>query len=327
MKQFHPLLKGAFELHCHSYPSIFPRKQTDWMLVEDVDEAGMAGVLLKSHEAPTADRATLIRDKYPHLHVYGGLACNYFTGGLSPPAVDVAIRSGAKIIWMPTFSSKVHQAHFAQKKTPFFSNERPLTHPAQGLEVWDDKHRIKAEVHEILSLIGNADIILATGHISPAEVARVTPYDEGAAEVAAPVQWNRAVKHYSYAMLDIHADPDNATQVAEDAKGRGAEWRATLNSQAIVLSDRNTGTDADQKVQSIHTDDPGDWRGSVLWNDNHVAFESSQYFETKFGEGGLIDGTDNLFADNDAPPQDRAGYDALMVTADHNIVHSGLVGE
>lgn len=171
MKQFHPLLKGAFELHCHSYPSIFPRKQTDWMLVEDVDEAGMAGVLLKSHEAPTADRATLIRDKYPHLHVYGGLACNYFTGGLSPPAVDVAIRSGAKIIWMPTFSSKVHQAHFAQKKTPFFSNERPLTHPAQGLEVWDDKHRIKAEVHEILSLIGNADIILATGHISPAEVA------------------------------------------------------------------------------------------------------------------------------------------------------------
>lgn len=170
MKNYHPLLKDAIELHCHSYPSIFPRKQTDWMLVEDVAAAGMAGVVLKSHEAPTADRATLIRDHYPNLHVYGGLACNYFTGGLSPCAVDAAIRSGAKIIWMPTFSSKAHQDHFARRKTPFFKNERPLAHPPGGLEIWDENHRVKAEVHEILVLIASADVILATGHLSPPEV-------------------------------------------------------------------------------------------------------------------------------------------------------------
>ena len=170
MTTYHPLLQGAFELHCHSAPSIFPRKQTDWQLVEDVQAAGMAGVVLKAHEAPTADRATLIRDRYPRLHVYGGLACNYFTGGLSPTAVDAALRSGARIIWMPTFSARAHQEHFARKKTPFFQSERPLTHPAEGLDIRDEKNRIRDEVHEILSLIAQADVILATGHLSAPEV-------------------------------------------------------------------------------------------------------------------------------------------------------------
>ncbi|MEB3102113.1 DUF6282 family protein [Ferviditalea candida] len=61
MTEFHPLLKGAIELHRHSYPSIFPRSQTDWELIEDVKASGMAGVVLKSHEGQTVDRAALIR--------------------------------------------------------------------------------------------------------------------------------------------------------------------------------------------------------------------------------------------------------------------------
>jgi hypothetical protein len=170
MTSFHPMLKGVIELHCHSSPSIFPRRQNDWELVADVLAAGMAGVVIKSHEAQTADRATIIRERYPELHVYGGLACNYFTGGLSPTAVDAAIRAGAKVIWMPTFSAHAHQEHFAKKKTAFFASEKPLTHPGQGLEIWDEKRRVRPEVHEILSLVAEADIVLATGHLSPAEV-------------------------------------------------------------------------------------------------------------------------------------------------------------
>lgn len=170
MTLFHSLLQGAIELHCHSEPSIFPRKQTDWELVEDVKAAGMAGVVLKAHEALTADRAALIRAKEPDLHVYGGLVCNHFTGGLSPSAVDAAIRFGAKIIWMPTFSSQEHCCHFAKKKTRFFNSGRPLVHPVQGLEIWDDQEKILPQVHDILQLIAEADITLATGHLSAREV-------------------------------------------------------------------------------------------------------------------------------------------------------------
>jgi len=157
--------------------------------------------------------------------------------------------------------------------------------------------------------------------ISPLETAEVTEYEPGLDNVAAPVQWNDRVKHYSYAMLDIRpASP-----------GRRAEWKQTLNSQAIILSDRNTGHDADERVNSIHVDEDeeGAWRGSVLWNDNHVAFDNRHdHFATKYGAGQLLqeegadwgDGYDNLFSSEDTP-NGQAGYDALMLIADKDVVH------
>lgn len=169
-REFHPLLKGAIELHVHSSPSLFPRKQTDWELIEDIKRAEMAGVVLKAHEAQTIDRASLIREKEPGVHVYGGLVCNYFTGGLSPTAVDAAIRLGAKIIWMPTFSAEEHQRYFGKKKTKFFNSKRSMTHPGSGIEIWDENKKLLPEVYEILELVAEADIVLATGHLAAEEV-------------------------------------------------------------------------------------------------------------------------------------------------------------
>lgn len=174
MFNYHPLLEGAIDLHTHSFPSVFTRKQTDWELVEDVKAAGMAGIVIKSHEASTADRTALIRMKEPDLHIYGGLVCNHYTGGLNPAAVDVAIQSGAKIIWMPTISSCEHQAHFALKKTRFFQSAKSLVPPMQALSIFDEKGYIKDEVHVILELIAEANIVLATGHLSPNEVLALT---------------------------------------------------------------------------------------------------------------------------------------------------------
>lgn len=167
---YHSLLEGAIELHCHSYPSIFPRKQTDWELIEDVKKAKMAGVVLKAHEASTVDRATLLRLKEPGLHIYGGLVLNEFTGGLSPMAVDAAIQLGAKVIWMPTISANEHCCHFGKKQTRLFNSEKPLPNPEQGLTIFDENKQIKQNVHEILALISEANITLATGHLSVEEV-------------------------------------------------------------------------------------------------------------------------------------------------------------
>lgn len=168
--QYHPLLRGAIELHCHSAPSMFARRQTDWELVEDLKSAGMAGALIKSHESSTVDRTALIRDREAGLHVYGGLVCNYFTGGLSPTAVDAAIRLGAKCIWMPTISSQAHYDQFAKTDTKLFKSEAPVTQPAIGLRVLDGEDRLLPDVRQILDLVAEADIILGTGHLSPREV-------------------------------------------------------------------------------------------------------------------------------------------------------------
>lgn len=96
--------------------------------------------------------------------------------------------------------------------------------------------------------------------------------------------------HYSYAMLQVPTQG-----------GRHQEWRQSLNSQAIVLSDRNTGTS--KNPRSIHSDADADtWRGLVLWNDNHVGFENEAVFETKYFSHELIT-ADHLFqtdGDDDA---------------------------
>lgn len=101
--------------------------------------------------------------------------------------------------------------------------------------------------------------------------------------------------NYSFAMLDI------------DAPGqRAMEWQETLNTEAALMGDRNTGKDADAHVSSIHTDlNRGDWRGSLAWGDNHTAFSTTHLVDTKYGEGPSITG-DNLF-------EDTSGDDAYMI--------------
>jgi len=161
--------------------------------------------------------------------------------------------------------------------------------------------------------------------ISPSETAAVTAYDwdrEGT------VLWSDRTKNYSYAFLGFQAAGANRMQVRNEDAPRVAEWSATLNSQAIVVSDRNTGTNATNAVSSIHTAARGDWAGSVLWNDNHVGFENEQFFETKYANGRLNsprDGgaLDNLFADEPAADGQIVGANALMTIADNNIVNAG----
>lgn len=170
MPKYNQLLEGAIELHCHSAPSIFPRRQTDWQLMADAKAAGMAGVLLKSHESETASRASLLNEKLDGIRAYGGLACNYPTGGLSAAAVDNAIKLGARCIWMPTISSTAHFEYFASKKTKLFGGKPTGHNTDKGLTILGKSGKILPEVQEILRLAAEADIILCSGHLQPNEV-------------------------------------------------------------------------------------------------------------------------------------------------------------
>ncbi|QDU72465.1 type II secretion system protein [Mucisphaera calidilacus] len=114
--------------------------------------------------------------------------------------------------------------------------------------------------------------------------------------------------NYSYAMLRLQ---DSA---AEDETDQGEigkfgrlpnEWRDTLNSEAPVVTDRNTGDDAldssqdtNGAIKSIHTTEEGDWRGSVGYNDNHVEFENSHVLRTKWSNGNTMIDDNNQPLDN-----------------------------
>ena len=145
----------------------------------------------------------------------------------------------------------------------------------------------------------NGDYFTPEYAISPSETSNVTEYVEPATGTD-PVRFAGAggEKNYSYAMLQFVANSGGVGAVSAATAPRAAEWKQTLNSQAIVVSDRNLGGTANvADLQSIHSE-KGEWSGSVLWNDNHVGFENEVTFETKYANGRLNDGAgDDLFAD------------------------------
>lgn len=104
--------------------------------------------------------------------------------------------------------------------------------------------------------------------------------------VVSPFETSPPKSGYSFAML----------QLPEQGQRR-LEWRQTLNSQAVVMSDRNIGTE--QSPDGLI--DGAEWEFAVLWNDNHVGIQDSDLIQAKYGQAPL--GPDKLFTaegDDDA---------------------------
>lgn len=130
---------------------------------------------------------------------------------------------------------------------------------------------------------------------SPREESWERCWDPGFAETAPIVYEN-----YSYAMLDI----------AQDASNRRAEWTQSLNTLAVVLSDRNCSDLNEQEPFSIWNDE--EWHGSVLWNDNHVGYEETQVLETRYGTGKANLNEDGEPTDDLFTLETSTGDEALM---------------
>ena len=151
--------------------------------------------------------------------------------------------------------------------------------------------------------------IMLTGNFFTPEYAlipfdrKMTAYEESDdPQEVVPVTY----ENYSYAMLDITGDPGGSA----DASNRHAEWQLSLNTQAIVMSDRNCSDLEEEEPISIWNDE--EWHGAIVYNDTHVSYESDTVFETRYGNGQLNvdandDPTDFLFTDDTAN-----GDDALM---------------
>lgn len=116
----------------------------------------------------------------------------------------------------------------------------------------------------------------------------INPFDRGKTVwTTGPV----TADHYSYAMLHIGEDDSPLAR-------RAVEWGSTGNSQAIVFSDRNVAATMDKAdVQSLMTDQPGDWLGEVAFNDNHVERITEPVYATKYGDVSITRQSHAEFAD------------------------------
>ncbi len=163
------LLRGAIDLHAHAGPDPFAERKMDAReLVAAASEAGMAGLVLKSHEYPTQSLAWALGGEFDGIEVHGAIALDHGVGGLNPDALETALRIGTSVVWLPTFDAAWSRDTFGR----FNSKGAPIA-------ILDDSGALVPVVHDLLDLIEEHDALLCSGHLSPEETAAVVEASRG----------------------------------------------------------------------------------------------------------------------------------------------------
>src|SRR6202795_2577501 len=150
-------LTGAIDMHAHSDPDGTPRSIDAIDLARLAKSRGMRAIVLKNHYEPTASLAYIVRKEVPGIEIFGGISLNLTVGGVNPAAVEwmTKVKGGyGRVVWMPTYDSE-HQVISSGQQRPF-------------ARVAKDGKLVPEAVQGI-SIIAKHNLVLETGHSSPAE--------------------------------------------------------------------------------------------------------------------------------------------------------------
>jgi hypothetical protein len=170
-------LEGAYDLQVHVGPDVIARRIDDIDCAKEFLARGLKGFVLKSHYIQTGERAQVVAKAVPGSRIFGAVTLNHSVGGLNPVAVELAGRSGCRIVWMPTVDAENETAGRlggGSAKLPFWANiQRELA--AEGispppLTVIDEAGDLVEPARRCLERIAKHDMILATGHLGRREI-------------------------------------------------------------------------------------------------------------------------------------------------------------
>lgn len=167
------LVQGAYDVHIHVAPDVMKRRIDDVTLAERFEAVGMAGFVLKSHYASTAERAEVVRRAHPGIDALGAITLNASVGGLNPIAVEIAGRGGARFVWLPTVDSANQRLCQAEEpegaKPPMWAQlQADLADAgmaADAVDVLDADGKVLDKTRQVLRLIAKHSMTLATGHL------------------------------------------------------------------------------------------------------------------------------------------------------------------
>ncbi len=155
-------MKGVIDMHVHTNPDLRLRAYDDLELMEAGIRVGARAIVIKTHQGTTMDRAYLCNRHNQIVHggdndftMFGSITLNKVVGGINPKAVEVALKLGAKVVWLPTASAKNHMIKMKQD-------------PAAGVDVVVDG-KVVPELVDIFKLINDHNAVLGTAHVSPEE--------------------------------------------------------------------------------------------------------------------------------------------------------------
>ena len=164
------LVRGAYDLHVHVEPDLAKRRIDDLGLAHRFAELGLAGFVLKSHYAPTAERAAVVRGAVPGVRALGAITLNAGVGGLNAQAVEIAARGGARIVWLPTVDAENEASEHGPKpvKPPVW---RKIQDEFAAAGVASEAVQLTEEgLARVLEVVARHDLVLATGHLGRAEI-------------------------------------------------------------------------------------------------------------------------------------------------------------
>jgi hypothetical protein len=187
-------LGGAYDMHIHSAPAPFVRIGDSIDIASWCAEAGMAGLVIKSHFESTISKVhharRALQDRFPDFKIFSAIALNRGCGGVNPRAVEMALALGAKVVWLPTLDAEGHAKGFGQSGTYGFRAmtldfKPPRTPPANApITVLEDEKLytvtengvLTNETKRVIELVRDYGAILGTGHISRDEIFAVYDY-------------------------------------------------------------------------------------------------------------------------------------------------------
>jgi hypothetical protein len=155
MEQLKRILKGAIDFHVHTSPDPYRERSVDaYTAALEARDLGMEAVVLKCHDYPTAPVAQTVGGLVKGIRIIGSIALNHGVGGVNPEAVDISASMGARVVWMPTFSSIPD------------TKKRELD---TGISILDEGGNLFPQAKQVIALAKKYELALCTGHISREE--------------------------------------------------------------------------------------------------------------------------------------------------------------
>jgi len=187
-------LKDAIDIHIHVGPDYMPRYGDSLKLAKEAGNRGMKAIVIKQHLASTVASAHLANEAVEGIRVFGGVSLNEPSGGFNLRNVIATVKSGGKMIWLPTVDAryaiqKAENGHWIKH----YVNGSSFGKERQGLTVLTPEGTLKSNVIEILDICRKHDVILGSGHVGPeeclllAEESKKTGYDK--LEITHPNAW------------------------------------------------------------------------------------------------------------------------------------------
>jgi hypothetical protein len=155
------LLYGSIDMHLHSGPDVFPCRVDALEAAKQARQVGMRAIVIKNHSYPTTPLTLTVGKLIPEVVVFGSVCLDFEIGGLNADALEKHAEMGAKVVWMPTFSSTNSRAKM---------RKLGIDLKGDGFSILNARGELVSEIDRILEIIKKHEMVLASGHISPAEI-------------------------------------------------------------------------------------------------------------------------------------------------------------